>query len=558
MGECRSLWLWLRRNWKSRSWDLDRIREGTKHELARDRNLAEGSVFICRGSNGRNVSLQYRLHNSQSVHLQGLWERAQASKEGCRSLEVHGGIQSHANSSAVITERNRELRSSFSPLRQIRLHSPNPSLQQVVQDIPDSPLNRSICDQILCQDSEILLHQKRPSGDRSRCLLDSLAGGDSLCLPSRSPLTQNDLESRRGGCSPLDCPSAHQGLILVPQDQETSCEANLDPTRSADLPSQRFGPSISVEDLVNPWEHPSMNSLSSNAWRFNKAIGQNTKTRRTKIIASFRQCFENKRLRHFTGAHIIDYLANLPKTKMSQFCTIRTAINTTIHQNVGINFSDDLLFQKLSKGIMRKHPLDPKYDEIWDLNILTKHIREALPCPGKESKIDLCTKANVLIRASIAGRNGDVAHIHRKSITWGEDSVKFRLYRWKTQGASSTRYSNFFVICKIEDPKIWAYLKSVDCDSIWLDYQGKHPVKPATLANCGKRPALMNYLALEQSDMQQSPSGGTEASRWTESSIEPNISRRAWSKNFMIARPQNSTSSADILDGWSSDDEDDS
>ena len=100
-------------------------------------------------------------------------------------------------------------------------------------------------------------------------------------------------------------------------------------------------------------------------------------------------------------------------------------------------------------------------------------------------------------------------HIHRKSITWDEDSMKFRLYCWKTQGASSTQYLNFFVIHKIEDPKICAYLalkgyitickedyKSVNCDSIWLDYQGKHLVKSVTLVNCAKR--LMEEAGIDK------------------------------------------------------------
>ena len=59
---------------------------------------------------------------------------------------------------------------------------------------------------------------------------------------------------------------------------------------------------------------------------------------------------------------------------MNQFCTICTAINTIIHQNVGIDFLNNLLFQKLSKGIMKEHPLDSKYDEMWDFNILIKQL----------------------------------------------------------------------------------------------------------------------------------------------------------------------------------------
>jgi hypothetical protein len=239
-----------------------------------------------------------------------------------------------------------------------------------------------------------------------------------------------------------------------------------------------------------------MMELNSNARRYiGKSIAPGTQTRRSKILTKFKTYLEGRVV--FDGKDIINYLADLPQKMMPQFFTIRTAINTTIHQNAGYNFSEDLLFKKLSKGVMKEFPLDPKYDEMWDLRVLFKHLKSM---SMERQRIDMRTKANILVRTSIAGRNGDVAFIHRKSIKWDEASVRFRFFQWKTQCHTAMRFSNYFSVAKQSETALCPYnalkeymalhekdYESLDCDGIWLNYRGNAEVKPATLANCARK-----------------------------------------------------------------------
>jgi hypothetical protein len=255
-----------------------------------------------------------------------------------------------------------------------------------------------------------------------------------------------------------------------------------------------------VEDLCDPWLHPALDVLSERARGYiKKALGPDTQTRRSKILKKFRDWLGEKGKSSLDGADIINYLVELPQNLMSQFCTIRTAINTTIHQNIGYNFSDNLFFKKLAKGVIKDFPLDPRYDEMWDIEMLYKYVKAFKPPdPTKQNKW-LRTKANILVRASIAGRNGDVAHIHRGSIVWEESSVRFRFFKWKTQAHTSMRYSNFFKVKKLVDPELCPFralkqymdlhrqdYKRIQSDSIWLNYRGDAAIEPSTLANCAR------------------------------------------------------------------------
>jgi hypothetical protein len=226
-----------------------------------------------------------------------------------------------------------------------------------------------------------------------------------------------------------------------------------------------------------------------------RAIAEETKTRRTRHVGELREWLTQRQVKHFNAVHVINFYADIPNSRMGQFTTIRTAIHTTIHQNTGYNLSDLLVMKKTASGIAAEFPSEPKYYEMWDLKVLLDHFKKT--AVSERRAIDMRTRANILVRMSIAGRNSDVAHIHRPSIIWTEENVKFRLYKWKTQRHQSSRYSNYYTIRKVENPRICAYTvlkaymayhaehyQTLGCEDVWLAYHGKATVKPATLAQC--------------------------------------------------------------------------
>jgi hypothetical protein len=193
----------------------------------------------------------------------------------------------------------------------------------------------------------------------------------------------------------------------------------------------------------------------------------------------------------------MNYYAEIPDEKLGNFAAIRTAINTIIHQNTGFNPSESTLLTRQSAGILKEHPNDPKYDEMWDLRDLLNYYKEA---PPPVRNVNLRLKANVLVRASVAGRNCDIAHIHRPTIKWYSDRVEFRLYKWKTQRFSKLALSNYIAIRKISDSRLCAFtaLKeymdvheldyaNLQCRSIWLSYDGLKPIVPSTLCTACRK-----------------------------------------------------------------------
>jgi len=211
-------------------------------------------------------------------------------------------------------------------------------------------------------------------------------------------------------------------------------------------------------------------------------------------VTKFRRWLELRGLNEFSGAHVLNYLAGVTP---GAFESQRTALTTTIHQNSGIELSATIMFKRFSQGTKNLFPKDAKYDEMWNARVIYEFYNNR---PVPTSNIDLRTRANVLIRLSVAGRNKDLAHIHRESIIWGKDWVKIRLFRWKTQRHNPRRFTNFMLINKADDPKNCAYealraymglhtddYETLEAKSIWLAFNGTKEVLPDTLANCTRR-----------------------------------------------------------------------
>jgi hypothetical protein len=238
-----------------------------------------------------------------------------------------------------------------------------------------------------------------------------------------------------------------------------------------------------------------------------RAIGEQTKTRRTRHIGELKDWLLAQKVEFFNAVHIVNFYGSIPDAKMGQFTTIRTAIHTTIHQNTGFNLSNLLVMRHTASGIAANYPSELKYYEMWDLKVLLDHLKKT--APSETRAIQMRTQANVLLRMSIAGRNNDVAHIHRPSIIWSEENVRIRLYQWKTQRHQSAKFTNYYTIRKVENPRICAYTalkrymayhaehyQALGCDDVWLSYTGKATVKPATLAQCTR--TLMKEAGIDE------------------------------------------------------------
>lgn len=213
------------------------------------------------------------------------------------------------------------------------------------------------------------------------------------------------------------------------------------------------------------------------------------------LVNSFRKWLVSKRLEYFDGGHVINYLSEIPKERVSEFGMIRSAINTTVHQNSGFNYSDLLIFRRHANGYRRSYPLEPKYEEMWDISLMWNCLREDFwwDKPAKR----LRTRANILVRLSVAGRNSDVAYIHRPSVQWAETFVTFKFFQWKSQGTTYTRFSRPMTLRKVSDEKICAFsalkqyfeyhnvhFQVLQSNGIWLSYNGSKEVQPQTLAMC--------------------------------------------------------------------------
>jgi len=93
-----------------------------------------------------------------------------------------------------------------------------------------------------------------------------------------------------------------------------------------------------------------------------------TRSRRKAIVEDFKNWLISKGVSTFDGTHVLNYLSELPEGRLGDFNMIRSAINTTVHQNSGYNYSELLLFQRHARGLRRLFPLDPGYAEMWNIN----------------------------------------------------------------------------------------------------------------------------------------------------------------------------------------------
>ncbi len=216
---------------------------------------------------------------------------------------------------------------------------------------------------------------------------------------------------------------------------------------------------------------------------------------RAKIICQFLDFLKNRSLVEFNEFHVMNFLAGRKDLRSA-----RTAICTALHTSTGANLSDDIRIRRLVEGHAYKHPKMAKYDSMWDIRQLWDFFRKGFwsDRPGIMRR----TKAVALLRASIAARNCDIAHVHRQ-MKWTADAVSFRFYKWKTQRKEKLLYSRWFSVKKLPARQahkcayraladyVFYYAEyferiasSPNNPELWLSYDGKNPVGMETLAKC--------------------------------------------------------------------------
>jgi hypothetical protein len=187
------------------------------------------------------------------------------------------------------------------------------------------------------------------------------------------------------------------------------------------LAPKEYGPELTLDALDHLADAEAYPELTPAAVQLMRgSVQQDTASRRLRHIHAFREWLMPRLPQSgtFNMSHLMNYYAGLSEAQFGQFGTIRTAIQTSINTNAGFNPSDHIKIKRQAAGIFRKYPALPKYETMWDLRVLLNYFRDT-PHPVKN--LDFRLKANALIRASVAGRNVDIAHIHRKSIKWFDD-----------------------------------------------------------------------------------------------------------------------------------------
>jgi hypothetical protein len=234
-----------------------------------------------------------------------------------------------------------------------------------------------------------------------------------------------------------------------------------------------------------------------------------TQKKKAASVKKFVDYLHAKQKTKFTMFDILDYLADKFDTKGFDYGAAKSHIITSIKNATGINLVDDVLMKDSALAARRKKPKLPKYDMMWDLEVMWP-IMEQDFWKDKVS-IKLRTRAVTLVRMSVAARNNDATHIHRPSISWTAESVRFRFFSWKTERYSDMRFSRWMHIRILPEKRknicpyraLKEYMEYVsdryigaDHDFVWLHYRTAKPVTKGTLASDTRK--LMTLAGIDK------------------------------------------------------------
>ena len=364
--------------------------------------------------------------------------------------------------------------------------------------VSDSSIDRSICILIFSKDDEVLHQDPRRSVPRDQCPFSFLEQQDPIHVSTtNSPFLDNlKISGRMQTCSH----SVPQRPIqkMAPVDTRISFRHINNPPGSNHRLSKRSYRLFNLEDISDPkllkieegWSEEAIAMIFG-------SVKLTTWKDRSKVCSQFKDYLHHLHKSSFSEVDIGNFLARKFTRSGDQFCSAQTALSTTIYLNTGFDLSKEIHFSRQSKGASVLKPKSPKFDDMWDLSILMKHMNGVFW--SDKPNISARTKANVLLRISIAGRNSDVAHIFQDSIVWTEDTVLFCFYEWKTKHVEKVKLSRplivkklpnkFANICPFRALRVYVNLhcndyQRMNSKGIWLDYNGTKEVKPSTLAKC--------------------------------------------------------------------------
>ena len=393
--------------------------------------------------------LRNRLFNSESLHFQNLWQGTNSFEDGSSNMEIYGETQHSTTSHPVVSGGDQVLRSSLSAVGQRGLFSSARIVREPMLQSSDIPNPGRFCNTFFNENGEILFSEDRSISSSNRCLLDPMVQRDNLRFSPISSHSSNSLQGQSRECDTPPGPLIRPFSNLVPQNQQDQSYFPLYSSEGHSIPPRDLGPIFSLDDLIDP-------AVKQQRWGMTvgtttllgKAVGEDTSSRRDTNIEAFRRWLSSKELWRFSIIHIVEFLAQ----NQSSFANHRTAIASRLRLNAGIDIVEFPLMKRLSQAIRRECPIEPKYSEMWNLEILFDYLRKHLPEEGHF--ISHRARAVTLVRTSIAGRTSDVAHIHRPSMVWTETTVRFRFFHWKTQHTERRRFSKYYVIEKLPLEKI--------------------------------------------------------------------------------------------------------
>jgi hypothetical protein len=142
----------------------------------------------------------------------------------------------------------------------------------------------------------------------------------------------------------------------------------------------------------------------------------------------------SKNLLYFPFVNFLSSQSDLRSTN-----NLKSALSTIFSVAQARSLGTSVLVSRFSKGNKFNHPSKPKYDDIWDVNLLLNYIKTL----GENRSLDLSTlrsKSIVLLRIERIARSSDVASIPFESIKKTRLGYSFRYFSTKEsrEGSWST------------------------------------------------------------------------------------------------------------------------
>jgi hypothetical protein len=223
-----------------------------------------------------------------------------------------------------------------------------------------------------------------------------------------------------------------------------------------------------------------------------------TNKKALKRTLTFYQHLVDRGRTEFNRADILNFLNDqVEKRQDFPYFDYKASICEAIRQAEGVDLAAEFEFKSQAAAMRQVKPKVAEFDQMWSIEIVWEKLKQKYIRGHKYYDMDLRMRALVLTRLSVAGRNGDVAHIHRPSMIVHPDYIKFRFFKWKNQRKEKTLFSNWIHIKKLPDvdryrcayASLREYLrrneghyKTCSHPYLWLTYKRDGPVKASTLA----------------------------------------------------------------------------